>query len=52
MLVEVCSKTHIRLAYLERHKLIEVLTRHFWHPAIDKIVGDFVHHSLIVNCTK
>ena len=38
--MEVCYKTHTQLAHLGRHKLIEVVTRHFWHPAVDRVARE------------
>uniref|UniRef100_A0A6A7FN12 RNA-directed DNA polymerase n=1 Tax=Hirondellea gigas TaxID=1518452 RepID=A0A6A7FN12_9CRUS len=39
-LVEVISKVHKQLAHIGRHKLIDCIKKHFWHPAIDKVSRD------------
>ena len=40
LFVEVCYRTHCQLAHLGRPKLLELVARHFWHPAIHRVTRD------------
>ena len=39
-LVEIVHKTHSKLAHLGRQKLLEIISRQFWHPAVEKVVRE------------
>lgn len=39
-LVEVVNKVHEQLAHIGRHKLIDVIQQHFYHPALEKTARD------------
>ena len=39
-LVEVLSKVHSRVAHMGRHKLMELTSRQFWHPAMEKVARE------------
>ena len=38
--VGVCYKTHQQVAHVGRPKLLELVSRNFWHPAIHKVIRD------------
>jgi len=40
LLTEIVYKTHNQLAHIGRGKLIDLVSRNFWHPAIDVVAGD------------
>ncbi|XP_047740946.1 uncharacterized protein LOC125179330 [Hyalella azteca] len=40
LMVEVVHKTHLQLAHIGRHKLVDLVLRNFWHPALDKVARD------------
>jgi hypothetical protein len=39
-LVEVISKVHNKLSHIGRHKLVDCVKKHFWHPALDKVARE------------
>ena len=39
-MVEIIVKTHQQLAHIGRHKLIDLVIKQFWHPAIDSIARE------------
>ena len=39
-LVEITNKVHVKLAHIGREKLLEVVRRQFWHPALDKVARE------------
>lgn len=40
LLVEVVYKTHMEVAHIGRHKLMDLVTQHFWHPSLDEVARD------------
>lgn len=40
LMVEIIQKVHNQLGHIGRHKLIEIVSSNFWHPAIDKVARD------------
>jgi transposase InsO family protein len=40
LLVEIVYKTHNKVAHIGRHKLIELIGQHFWHPSLDEVARD------------
>lgn len=36
-MVEVLAKVHQKVGHIGRHKLLDLVSRQFWHPAMDKI---------------
>ena len=40
LLVEIIHKVHIQLGHVGRSKMIEVVSKNFWHPAIDSVTRD------------
>ena len=39
-LVEIVYKVHNQLAHIGRHKVINVIDKYFWHPAIDSVARE------------
>ena len=39
-LVEIVNKVHNKLAHIGRKKLVEVIKRHFWHPALETVAKE------------
>ena len=48
LIVEILNKVHVQLAHIGRPKLVDLVLRNFWHPAIEKIAGDIC--SVCDNC--
>jgi transposase InsO family protein len=40
LLIDIVYKVHTQMAHIGRHKLINIVSRSFWHPALDKVAGD------------
>lgn len=40
LLIEAVYKTHCGVAHVGRHKLVNLVSEHFWHPALDKVARD------------
>ena len=46
-LVEVIHKVHTQLSHVGRHKLLDIIQEHFYHPAMNKVARDYCsscHH--------
>lgn len=39
-LIEILMKTHKQLGHIGRHKLMDIVTRQFWHPAMDNVARE------------
>jgi hypothetical protein len=39
-LVEVVITVHWNMSHIGRHKLIEIVSKHFWHPGLDAVARD------------
>ena len=39
-LVEIVAKVHNKVAHIGRHKLIDLIIKQFWHPAIDNVARE------------
>ena len=37
LMVEIIHKTHTRVAHIGRHKVLDIVLKQFWHPAVDEI---------------
>ena len=46
LLIDILYKTHTQLAHVGMHKLVKMITDHFWHPSIEKVA-----HDICVCCT-
>ena len=46
IMAEVVYKTHQKLGHIGMDKLQHMVTKQFWHPAINKIVGDVCRSCL------
>ena len=40
-LVEIVAKVHGKLNHVGRHKAMDYIRNHFWHPALEKVLRDF-----------
>jgi hypothetical protein len=40
MLIEIVHKTHQQVAHIGRHKLVSLVSEHFWHPSLDEVCRD------------
>ena len=40
MLIEIVHKTHEQLAHIGSLKLRDIVSKHYWHPAIEKVCRD------------
>ena len=49
---EVIHKVHNKLAHLGRHKLLHLVKRQFWHPAMDKIAKEICRCCLYCQLNK
>lgn len=49
LLVEIVYKVHIQLVHTGKTKLIDVISKHFWHPTMDSVCEKFVVHAAIAS---
>ena len=40
LLIEIVYKVHIQMAHIGRNKLVHIVSKHYWHPSLERVAGD------------